>query len=1204
MSALRKVLGLVFNRWVLAALGLVALALVIWFAGPLLAFADRRPLESETARWVLIGLIVFAFLGGLAWKRWQAKRANAQLMAGLAAQPSGAGPSAEAGAAAAELETLRKRFTDAMSVLRTAHLGESRGWSARGVLAALTPRQYAYQLPWYVFIGPPGSGKTTALLHADLRFPLADRLGEQKLAGIGGTRNCDWWFTDEAVLIDTAGRYTTQESSHEVDAAAWSGFLGLLKKYRPRRPLNGVLLTVSVADLLTQTVGQRETQADAIRRRILELHDHLRIRLPIYVLVTKADLLAGFMEYFGEMGKEQRAQVWGTTFPLEEEARTPPPLAALETEFRALEKRLNERLVDRMEQERDPQRRALMYGFPQQFGTLIEPLRELLERVFSDSRFAQAGLLRGVYFTSGTQEGTPLDRVLGSMARSLGLERSLVAAQRPSGKSFFLKRLLSDVVFQEAGIAGTDRKAERRRAVIHTTMLGLAAVATVGAIAAWWVSYGRNEAYIAEVQERVGPVAKLVEGVNAVQSSDVLALLPLLDAVRNLTAASGAPDDATPPGMGAGLYQGKKLKAASDNAYRRMLQDAFLPRLQLRIESQLRSGARDNPDALYDSLKAYLMLAQPERFDPAWFKAYVTGDWESSLPRDITADSRRALIGHLDALLAQSPLASPLPVDPKLIASARESLARIPTAQRVYDGIRRDPATAALPEFTIMSKGGPSASLVFTRASGQPLTKGVPGLYTVDVYRSAFEKNASAAARRLADEETWVLALQDKSRGVLGDQLLEEIRRLYLQDYARVWEAFIADIRVRRTTGLQDSIQLASALSAPDSPLPVLLNAIVREVTLAPAADEAAKGVVERSLEKAKGVLSDAARAAERAGVPGVPKPGIPLEAVLVDQRFDRLRQFVRGPGGKPPAQLDQVGPLMNELYQHLVAVDAAQKRRMDPPPPDVVTKVKAEAARMPEPVGATLAQLADQATRGQRDSTIQALNEKLAPIAEYCTKAVNGRYPFVKGSEKDVPPEDFARLFGPGGLFDNFVQQDLVKHVDTGARPWTWRRTGDLAGARTTEGLRQLQRAQGIRDVFFRGGGTRPGLRLDFKPIQMDASITQFILDVDGQIVRYAHGPQVATPVQWPGPRGSGQVRVQISPPSASGASGLAFEGPWALFRMLDRTQVDSTPQPEKFNVTFTVEGRRATFEVTTSSVQNPFRLSDLEQFQCPSQI
>jgi type VI secretion system protein ImpL len=1193
MSALRKLAAAIFRPWVLVLLGLVALALILWFAGPLFAFADRRPLESESARWIAILAIFVAALARLAWGAWRMRRANAALTAQLAAQP--AAPSADEAASSAEAETLRKRFAEAMSVLRGAQLGAPEHRTLGGTLAALAPGRYLYQLPWYVFIGPPGSGKTTALLNAGLRFPLADKLGEQKLAGIGGTRNCDWWFTDQAVLIDTAGRYTTQESNRAVDAAAWNQFLALLKKHRPRRPLNGVLVTVSVADLLAQSTAEREVQAEAIRNRILELHAELGLRLPVYVLVTKADLLAGFMEYFGELGKEERAQVWGVTFPLDEQPGARPPLDALAPELAALEKRLDERLVDRLQQERDLGRRALVYGFPQQFAALGAPLRDLMERVFADSRFAQAGLLRGVYFTSGTQEGTPFDRVLGRMARALGLQHEVLPPQRPSGMSFFLTRLLDEVVFREQGVAGTDRKVERRNALLQSGALALSVLVALGLIAAWWSSYEKNRAYVATVAERVAPVAKMVENVNAVQSSDVVALLPLLQSVKGLAEV--------PPGqaaMGWGLDQEGKLGQAADNAYRRLLQDALLPRLQLQLETRLRAAMNDRPDALYDALKTYVMLARPEQFDATWFRRQVLADWDASLPRTVTAESRKALEAHLDALLAQAPLASPLPIDYKLIANARAGLARIPAASRIYEGIRRDPAMAALPEFTVIARGGPSAPLVFTRASGAPLTQGVPGLYTVEVYRSSFEKSADQAAKRLAAEEAWVLGAEPGRNVLAGEALREEVRRLYLQDYGRQWEAFVADLRVRRAAGLQDSIQLASALSAPDSPLPILLREIVSQVTLVPPADEPPKTLV----DKATSAIAGARKAAEAAGLAELGDRRAKVEAELVDQRFDRLRQFVRGIGGKPPAGLDQVAPLMTELYQHLVAVDTAMKRKMPPPPPDVVTKVGAEARRMPDPVGGTIAQLAEQATRSQRDVTIRDLNEQFASIAEECARAINGRYPFTKASTTDVLPEDFGRLFGPGGRFDTFVQQDLVKHVDTGARPWTWRRTGELAGAMTTDGLRQLQRAQSIRDVFFRGGGNKPGLRLDFKPLQMDDSINQFVLDVDGQIVRYAHGPQVPTPVQWPGPRGSGQVRVQLMPPASGAASGLTFEGPWALFRMLDRTQVDATTQPERFNVTFNVDGRKAVFEVTTSSVQNPFRLRDLEQFQCPTRL
>lgn len=119
-----------------------------------------------------------------------------------------------------------------------------------------------------------------------------------------------------------------------------------------------------------------------------------------------------------------------------------------------------------------------------------------------------------------------------------------------------------------------------------------------------------------------------------------------------------------------------------------------------------------------------------------------------------------------------------------------------------------------------------------------------------------------------------------------------------------------------------------------------------------------------------------------------------------------------------------------------------------------------------------------------------------------------------------------------------------------------------------------------------------------------MDPSITQFILDIDGQLIKYSHGPQVPISVQWPGPKGSTQVRLQISPAPQDGVSGQVFEGPWALFRMFDNVQITSSPQSEKFFATFNVNGRKAQFEVTTSSVQNPFRLKELQDFKCPSKL
>ena len=1197
---MKKIFGLLFNRWTMAIAGLIAISLVIWFAGPLIAFADYRPLESATTRWIVIAIVILSYIGKIVWRMLKAKSTNAKLFDGLLkqapAQPQPETPGAE------EVATLRDRFNDAMGVLKQGNLGRKDKTSGR---TSLLRRQYVYQLPWYMFIGAPGSGKTTALINSGLKFPLAKQFGQQAIKGIGGTRNCDWWFTDEAVLLDTAGRYTTQESNQEVDSAAWNGFLALLKKFRPRRPINGVFLIISVADLLQQSSMQRDSHAQALRKRIQELHEQLGIRFPVYVLITKADLLAGFAEFFNNLGAEERAQVWGVSFPFSGNMTETPVLPNFANEFSALEQRLNDRLIGRLQEERNPQLRALIYAFPQQFSSIRGVLDDFLNKVFAPSRFEEKPLLRGIYFTSGTQEGNAIDRVMGTLGRAFRLENKLLAPQQASGKSFFITRLLSRVIFPEAGLAGTNLRWERRRALLQWSGLIMAILITIGSISAWAISYSRNKSYVVAVQSKIPAVVKQTGELSASGDSDVVRLLPILEAVKNLPYTSNVSSDSVPLSMGFGLYQGEKLTGAANSAYRRLLQDVFLPKLSLRIEEQLRSRSNDNAESLYETLKAYLMLHNVEHFDADALQGYIEFDWDQNLPRDVTTEQRAMLGQHLATLLTHGAVASPIAADARLIAEVRASLARMPLAERIYSRLKRLGIGKDIPEFTIAGVAGPSAALVFTQASGQPLTKGVAGMFSYKGYYNAFLKESDRVATQLANEEEWVLGLPGQGRGKLvdlraRDALTTEVRRIYLTEYANTWQAFIDDIRLIRGGGIAQTIQQARVLAAPDSPLRQLLLGIVKEVTLV-RIDNADKDLV----RKGRDIVS---RAKDEVGrlVSGQESATLPTSAsmlrpeTIVDDRFAGLRQYVRAPAAGQPAPIDATLAIINELYGQLTATELAVKGGNPPPQSDLPIKAKAEAGRLPEPAKSLLSSLAvagqSQGLAAMRTNLAQALK---ASISDFCVKAITGRYPFVKSSQRNVTQEDFARLFAPGGLLDDFFQKNLVPLVDTSARPWRFREMGDASIGSGSAALLQFQRAQTIRDIFFRSGAAA-GLRLDFKPVEMDASITQFIIDVDGQIVKYGHGPQVPQPVQWPGPRGSTQVRIQISPPTGRGGLG-PFEGPWALFRMFDQVKIDQTVQPERFLATFNIDGRKAQFEITASSVLNPFRLRELEQFQCP---
>src|ERR1700733_13264371 len=335
-------------RWFLSFIGVVLLSLLLWWFGPFLGF-----LESWITRAVVIAVMVliWAVVNFLLDRR--RKKNDAALVEGIAAGPK---EDPTAAASAEEVAAMREKLTTALNLLKKAS-------GARG---------YLYEQPWYAIIGPPGAGKTTALLNAGLKFPLAAEMGQSAVAGVGGTRMCDWWFTEDAVLIDTAGRYTTQDSDAAVDKAGWDAFLNLLKRTRARQPLNGVMVAIALSDIAAAPQHERLAHARAIPRRVKELYDQLGVRVPVYALFTKADLIAGFTEFFDDLDRERRGQVWGVTFPVNKVDSGSAGLFG--SEFSILVERLNERLLDRLQGERSPDRRTMIAGFPAQVASLAGPL--------------------------------------------------------------------------------------------------------------------------------------------------------------------------------------------------------------------------------------------------------------------------------------------------------------------------------------------------------------------------------------------------------------------------------------------------------------------------------------------------------------------------------------------------------------------------------------------------------------------------------------------------------------------------------------------------------------------------------------------------------------------------------------------------------------------------------------------------------------
>ncbi|ARE41186.1 IcmF-related protein [Rhodovulum sp. P5] len=1207
-------------------------SLGIWLVGPLLAIGEARPFDTVMGRLIGLAVLWLITLIVILIVLLTGRKREEKIAEEITHEAEDA--ALDDAHVQEEIVEMRDKLRRALKTLRGAKGGRKR----------------LYDLPWYVIIGPPGAGKTTAIANSKLNFPLEDEFGKAALAGVGGTRNCDWWFTDEAVIIDTAGRYTTQDSDAEADNAAWQGFLKMLKRQRQRQPINGALVAISLSDLSNQDEITRKAHAQAVRRRLHELRSQLGVRFPVYVLFTKADLVAGFAEFFDRLGKEGLAQVWGVTLPLPKGRDKTPVWQALEPEFDALLNRLNEQVLMRMQEEQDPQRRALIASFPSQVASLKPVAEEFLSELFQDNSYEHKQLLRGVYFTSGTQEGTPIDRLMMGMARTFGIGRQAIGSGRGTGLSYFLTDLFTDVIFGEAGLVSADDKVERRYRWSKRLAIAAAVLVTLGLGAMWTRSYLGNRALAAETLTQIAAYRYCIEGVPAVRGagaaqsdespeavqlataagctgagvppspisdSDIIQVVPALNIAAGFPGQDS--DSARPTGLGWGLYQGDRIGNHARQSYRAALNQHFLPRIILRLEEQM-SRSINEPDFLYDALKTYLMLGQLGPMDRDYVAAWLADDWLTSFPGASLEGEREALNRHLAALLAQPMERIELNAD--LVAQVQDVLTRMPLAERVYSGIIQSDAAKALPDFRLTDIGGPKLASAMTRPSGAKLNEGVEGIFTRRGFNEVFLTEAVNVAARVQGE-SWVLgaSVEDQQSDQTLIALSRDVLDLYYTDYVLAYDQLLGDIDIIPIKDLSRAVEVTQILSGPASPIANILTAVHFETRLAEPledGDSAAKGgPPKKAPGKAGKVVGAAGKVAGREvfyrlgtnsrifleevqktrppGPDGLPPP----PGTYVQNEFKWLDELVSSQDGQP-SELDSLISLLASVYDDLNRMSIAGGVSDLGASSAALVNFRAAAGRLEGPMKRWAAQIAVGSTDVTVGGTRAAISAKWqAEVLPTCLQVTGNTYPFKRGARTEAPMQDFGRLFGPQGLIDSFFTQTLAQYVNTATNPWSWKEVngGDLGISQNV--LVQMQHAAAIRDAFFTGSQL-PQIRFQVTPQALDPDARSVTWEIDGQKVEFS---QRADPrplaITWPGAVGLSQVEFRR--PKRNSVNELRRDGSWALFRILDAAAVRPTNAADRTRVTFNVGGRIAIFEIQAGSLSNPFALPSLTRFSCP---
>ena len=1198
---------------------------IAWAAAFILK--ERLPHGFDIAIAVTV-LTVAVLVGLVLYRKYRARKAAREIEKALNAQAEEHARTVRP-EQQAEVRAMQAEVTRAIASLKSSKLGKSGA-------------EALYALPWYVIIGPPGSGKTTALRNSGLQFPYASQSGGG-VKGVGGTRNCEWWLTNEAVLLDTAGRYMTADD----DRDEWLSFLDMLRKNRPEKPLNGVIVAVSVADLLGAREHEIESMAKRVRERIDEVMGQLQMTMPIYLLFTKCDLVAGFSEFFGDLRKNERGQIWGFTWPLGQQLASPG--GAFGERFDELVKVADQRKFRRLAGEQKLEVREQVFQFPQQFAGAKQNLADFIENLFSANVYQGAPNFRGVYFTSGTQEGRPIDRLTQKLRDTLGLPQAATPTQVVTeAKSFFLRDVFARVVFPDADLASRSPE-EIRRQRRQRYMLAAGAFATALLILTIpAIAYVENRDFVREAGVEVERIAA-----NAGQSNAAPLTLAELEPVRARVEQlrkweTGA--EFVPLYMRFGMYKGTEIYPQISRLYSTALRRRVIEPLAARDVRAMRDFVASHPGGTvptqperttqYDLLKTHILLSPSPRLpgepetnaQKAFLARALVAAWgrgATPSPADLAAMNAN-ISAYIDQL-ADHPQELALPRDANAVRSVREVLNRASTVDLALEGIIHAVEPMGF-DVTLPRAIGRSPEHLFQVGPVEGRT--VRGAFTRRGWEEYVRERLNAAPEDIVGE-AWVLGQNPNiARAERLADALADVRSQYFQQYIAEWRNFLASLRVRETTDPVMALQMLQWFTQGGAPAYEFLMRTVAENTrlldpdavtanaaggsLLSAAQQIANSRLQsqgRTGLAASNAATAALQARQAQGGP-VPDARRRREDVENDALLHGLVEFGVPPTPPPPPVGSTTpppppappGPTALREYQEQLAFvrDALQTHVDNPvaPTPPLLTALQTAQTRvealingaavdarpvlrnlLPPPIEFTVRSATGALAGAGSDRWCSAV---VVPYA----RTLHNRYPFAAGGQ-DAALSDVADFYRPtrGAVWAFYTEAltgDITRQGDQ--YEFVTRLGSDMSDNWRPELRTFLNRSQDLSTVLFPAGSDAP--RVDFEVrLRATPSIAELTFTVDGESLQYRNGPPEWRQFHWPGAGTQRGAKIR-----ARGINGtdetIEQEGEWGLFRLFEAGVVRGSPEARIFSVVWRLRDQdiEVGVDIRPARSENPF--------------
>ncbi|HEY6906474.1 MAG TPA: type VI secretion system membrane subunit TssM [Ignavibacteriaceae bacterium] len=1088
----------------------------------------------------------------------------------------------------AEIEQFKKQLEAAIASLKNSKIAN--GKSGKAAL---------YALPWYMIIGPSAAGKTTAIQNSGLEFPF----GKDGFRGVGGTRNCDWFFSTKAIFLDTAGRYVSQTE----DRPEWVAFLETLKKNRKRKPVNGVMLAINIDEVINAEKDQLSEHAKNMRQRIDELIENLGVNFPVYFVFTKCDLIQGFVEYFGDFSEIERSQIWGTTFN-SQQILAKDPKGIFEAAFKKLAAKLFEIRTIRLSSPLKREQRKKVFLFPFQFNSLKQKLTFLIGEVFQHNPYQDNPLFRGFYFTSGTQEGIPLDIAIREIARQFNLPEPSADESEDTveKKNYFIKDLLNDIVIGDQNFStGQTRGAVQKQGSARMISLVVSALVLALVAAFTFIGHSGNSSFLQKEENVASTFVKIDWSGNLLKSfakTDSLITL-----IKNTQDGKG--NEAF---ISFGMDRSEKTLPYLKEIFIKKTSDFFQQNIYDEIVKSLNdyaNGKDFSGEITYNYLKSYLLLgSERARVDTSEQK-FLTNVCSEILNVRYIYSNPMASTGEKDSLkhlfrnylsfyisLLKDKEVPTFTNDNLLISLVRDRIQYRPNAESIYarlkqNGISQFPNELSL-EQTI---GGRYSSVMATEQR-------VPYIFTADGWKNYIQQ-AIIEESVNPGKEDWVLgrsSLKPASDSFNSEEIKKGLVNLYLNDYKLNWLQFLQSIRY---TGF-DNTPLASnnlkILGDPvSSPLIAVLKLFATQLSI----------IVE--------IQSPQDSTAKKSQF-----SGLDLNSANLDETKKYVK-FVLGSDGSTGADLNAilvqygtVGGIVDQVKsgQDLAkdyAVKVLSQRAAELP--TALQVIRGASFNTPalqnllsDPI--TLAWKAILADAGQ------FLNQQWkAKVSDAFNRALASSFPF-KESPNDAPIQDFKDFFKPqSGVLWSFYNDELGDFINKDR----WKiNQWENQGLAVSDGfITALKKADDITSTLFKNGDL--GINYRLKP-QLPESKTigsakplveQVYLYLDGTEDYYKMGSPFWSDFTWPGTKGTPGAKMNISLRNLGTSETKSYDGEWALFRLLNQATISRGESSSQYNFNWFFQKTGSynvtvSYQLNTGSSKNPFARDFFNTFRLPDKL